>query len=173
MTVTVLQENWNFWRCFFVLYLPMSWPSSTLNACSLSLMCCIADYKFQMSFIPLFSFQSMERFLYANLILVHISKRQWGWIGKPVQIHPGKTKACIFFPRRSLSSKKEKKMLVEISQMNEINVLMFHFCHSDSMKQEGNKDRSSDPWIMLCPAASAATAGRSAGERALSSISLD
>lgn len=60
-----------------------------------------------------------------------------------------------------------------MSQMNAINVLMFHFWHFDPIKQEGNKDRSSDPWIVLCPAASAAAAGRSAGESTLDEVSLD
>lgn len=60
-----------------------------------------------------------------------------------------------------------------MSQMNAINLLMFHFWHFDPIKQEGNKDRSSDPWIVPCPAASTATARLSAGERALSRISVD
>lgn len=84
-----------------------------------------------------------------------------------------KNEAMWFFPCRSLSSKKEKKIPVKLSQMNAINVLTFHFWHFDPIKQEGNKDRSSDPWIVPRPAASAATAGCSAGERALSKISLD
>lgn len=86
------------------------WPSCTLNVYSLSLMCCIADYKFQMSFIPLFWFQTMERFLYASLILVHISQRQRGWMDKCVQIHPGKMKARgFFFSMQKLIFQKREK----------------------------------------------------------------
>lgn len=56
------------------------------------------------------------------------------------------------------------KILVKMSQMNAINVLMFHFWHFVHIKKkECNKDRSSDPWIALSPAARAATAGHSAG----------
>lgn len=60
-----------------------------------------------------------------------------------------------------------------MSQMNAINVLMFHFWHFDSVKQEcSSKDRSSDPWIVLRPAARAAAAGHGAGERALAKVTL-
>jgi len=117
-----------------------------------------------MSFIPLFQCQTIERFLYANLILVRVSKSQR---------RSRKNKGMCFFPCRSLSSKKEKKIPLKMSHMNAINVLMFHCWHFDPINQEGNKDRSSDPWIVLRPAASAATVGHSAGERALSKISLD
>lgn len=81
-----------------------------------------------------------------------------------------KSEGACFIPCRSLSSKKEKKIPVKMSQMNVINVLMFHFWHFDSVKQEGNKDSSSDPWIVLRPAASAAAAGHGAGERALAKV---
>lgn len=56
--------------------------------------------------------------------------------------------------------------------MNAINVLMFHLWHFDSVKQEGSKDRSSDPWIVPRPAASAAAAGHGAGGRALDKVTL-
>lgn len=59
-----------------------------------------------------------------------------------------------------------------MSQMNVINVLMFHLWHFDSVKQEGSKDRSSDPWIVPRPAASAAAAGHGAGGRALDKVTL-
>lgn len=59
-----------------------------------------------------------------------------------------------------------------MSQMNAVNVLMFHFWHFDSIKQESNKDRSSDPWIVLRPAVSAAAAGHRAGDRALAKVTL-
>lgn len=65
----------------------------------------------------------MERFLYA----VHISERQTGWMGKCVQINPGKMKARGFFHAEAYLPKKRKKIPVKMSQMNAINVLMFHF----------------------------------------------
>lgn len=83
-----------------------------------------------------------------------------------------KNEGTCFFSCRSLSSKKEKKIPVKMSQMNAINVLMFHFWHFDLVKQEGSKDRSSDPWIVLCPAVSAAAAGHRAGGRALDNVTL-
>lgn len=51
----------------------------------------------------------MERFLYANLILVHISKRQRGWMDTCVQIHPGKMKTRGFFHAEAYLPKKRKK----------------------------------------------------------------
>lgn len=92
---------------------------------------------------------------------IHVTERMDG------QVCPNtsrKNEGTYFFPCRSLSSKKEKKIPVKMSQMNAINVLMFHFWHFDSIKQEGSKDRSSDPWIVLRPAASAAAAGHGAGK---------
>lgn len=69
-----------------------------------------------------------------------------------------------FFDLQKLGSpKKRKKIPVKTSQMNAINVLTFHFCHFDPIKQEGHKDKSSDPWIALRSAVSAATAGCSTG----------
>lgn len=70
----------------------------------------------------------------------------------------------VFFPCRSLSSKKEKKNPCK-DEPNECNK-----CTNVSLlaiKQEGNKDRSSDPWTVPCPAVSVATAGHSAGENAV------
>ena len=112
-----------------------SWPSSTLNAYSLSLMWCIADYKFRMSFIPLFQCQTIERFLYANLILVRVSKSQR---------RSRKNKGMCFFPCRSLSSKKEKKIPLKMSHMNAINVLMFHCWHFDPITRRAIKIWSLD-----------------------------
>lgn len=115
----------------------------------------------------------MERFLYANLILVHISERQGRRMHKCVQIHPGKIKArgwglFFFFSLQKLGSpKKREKIPVKMSQMNAINVLMFRFCHFDPIKQEANKDESSDPWIALRSAVSAATAECSTGKEEL------
>jgi len=71
-----------------------------------------------------------------------------------------KNEDTCFFPCRSLSSKNPSKD--EPNVCNKCtNVSLLAFC--PYKKKECNKDRSSDPWIALSPAARAATAGHSAG----------
>lgn len=65
---------------------------------------------------------------------------------------------CFFFHAEAYLS----KILVKMSQMNAINVLLFHVWHFVQRKKLSNQDSSSDPWAAPCPTASAAIAGRSA-----------